>query len=471
VGLGAVAALAVAGAFLARAPRAVFGALAAAAALGAFLPGPLAAPWDPRRLTSGVYQWSREDLESLPLEETFRAREILALVPGREVLVTVEIDREANTVYVRGNGKVEGSVPADRSRPSRADMPTQVLLGAFPAALYRRVPGAEALLIGLGSGVTLGALADAEAGFRPGAIDAIEVEEAYADAIRSEAARPYLEPYLPEGLLRPAGEDGEAAGVRLHFGDARRLLLADLRGRRWDAIASQPSEPWIPAAAPLFTLEFLEAAAERLKPGGAFFQWLQLYKLDLESARLFARTFRRAFPRVFLLRPPATGEVILIGSRDPLPIARLLDGAAGRWDAAAGLEEPADRLAVFLAGPDGIDGWVGLAPGLPVNTDSRSELQYRATLSLYADRGLARENLAALRRIAAGDPVSRYLPDVLRRDAGFLRLLAARNVRVGDLGEALSLLAGDASEEARKLREEIERQSAGGRSPAGGGSR
>jgi len=44
-----------------------------------------------------------------------------------------------------------------------------------------------------------------------------------------------------------------------------------------------------------------------------------------ESARLFARTFHRVFPRVFILRPPGTGELILIGSRDPLPIERLLE--------------------------------------------------------------------------------------------------------------------------------------------------
>src|SRR5262249_40150950 len=68
--------------------------------------GPVGNAWDPRRLLSGVYQWSRADLESLALEESLRSREILSLARGQEVIVSVELDRVANTVYVRGNGKV-----------------------------------------------------------------------------------------------------------------------------------------------------------------------------------------------------------------------------------------------------------------------------------------------------------------------------------------------------------------------------
>jgi hypothetical protein len=113
-----------------------------------------------------------------------------------------------------------------------------------------------------------------------------------------------------------------------------------------------------------------------------------------------------------------------------------------------------------------------VAPGLPVNTDSRSELQYRATRSLYSGPGLARENVDALRKIAV-DPVSRYLPAPLRSDLPFLRLLARRNVLMGDLDEALALVRGDSSDEASKIREEIERHMAPVEDmlPAGGGNR
>ncbi len=406
--------------------------------------------WDTKRLLSGVYQWSRLDLENLPLEQSLASRDLLCVVPGREVIVTVELERDSNTVYVRGNGKVEGSVPADPTKPSLADLPTQALLGELPAELFHAARDRTALLIGLGSGVSLGALVGGGASFPEEAVDVIEIEEAFRDALLHGAARPYLEPFVPARVL--------ASALHFHFGDARRLLGTELRTKRWDAIVSQPSEPWIPGAAPLFTVELFEEAAGHLKPGGVFFQWLQIYKLDGEAIRLVARTFRRVFPQVFILRPPGTGEVILLGSFEPIALERFLDAPAGPLLGAAGLEVPADRLAVFLLGPRGVDGLVGLSPALPVNTDARGELEILAVRSLYSDRETARENLKRLQALGAEDPISRYLPDRLRADRSFLRLLASRNIRLGDFGEALADLEGDASEEARLLRNEARRE-------------
>ena len=73
-------------------------------------------------------------------------------------------------------------------------------------------------------------------------------------------------------------------------------------------------------------------------------------------------------------------------------------------------------------------------------------------------RELAKENLTELRNIGGTDPVIRYLPRRLQRDANFKRLLARRKLRLGQLPEALATLQGDDSEEARVLREEIERE-------------
>ncbi|MBI4606553.1 MAG: hypothetical protein HY721_31705 [Planctomycetes bacterium] len=426
----------------AAAALAIAGGLAAAAAL--------APSWDPKRLLSGVYQWPREDLLELPLEESLRSRELLRVEPGRESIVSVELDREANTVYVRGNGKVEGSVPADPSRPSLADLPTQILLGSLAADLLHGERGRRALLVGLGSGVTLGALLEGGGGvFAPSDVDVVEIERAFLEAIRDEAARPYLEPFVRREVLEP----GSAAAPRFRFGDARRLLRSELRGRTWHAIVSQPSEPWIPGAAPLFTAEFFEEAAARLEEGGVFLQWLQVYKLDLEVVRLLARTFRRAFPQVVAFRPPGTGELILAGSFRPLPLERLLDAPAGRLLAAAGLEVPADRLAIALSGPAALDAWVGLAPGLPVNEDRRSQVEFLGARSLHADPAGARANLEALRALGGRDPIARHLPERLRGDRAFLRLLASRDVRLGDLPEARETLRGDDSPEARLILE------------------
>jgi len=421
--------------------------------------GPLSEPWDPKRLLSGVYQWSRPDQESLSLEEAFRSREILSLVRGREVIVTVELDEseEVATVTVRGNGKVEGSVPADPAKRSLADLPTQVLLGALPTSLIAEGPSRSALLIGLGSGVTLGALLEGAGALH--ATDVIEIEPAFLEAIQSEGARKYLRPFVPESVL--AGTGG--AGVRFHFGDARRLLAVELRASRWDAIVSQPSEPWIPGAAPLFTEEFFELASRRLKPGGIFFQWLQLYKMESLGVELFLRTFRRTFPETFVLRAPRTGELILMGSFERPDWVRLLRAPQDVRYLRAGLEVPADRLAAILAGPRGIDDWVGLGIDLPLNTDGRSELQFLATRSLHSSRDLARENLSSLRRAAGRDPVTTYLPPSLKGDLAFRRLLAERNIWAGDIEEALAILEGDASKDAEALRAAARAQAEGDR--------
>ena len=105
---------------------------------------------------------------------------------GTGVTVSAELIAGDNTVYIKSDGKTEGSVPADRSRPGLADLPTQVLLGELPAALLGpRTPSSRALLIGIGSGVTLGALLEGGGpGRRLANVDVLELEPAYLDVLR-----------------------------------------------------------------------------------------------------------------------------------------------------------------------------------------------------------------------------------------------------------------------------------------------
>jgi hypothetical protein len=217
------------------------------------------------------------------------------------------------------------------------------------------------------------------------------------------------------------------------------------------------------ASAPLFTREFFARAAGRLSPGGVFVQWLQLYKLPLDALATVVRTFRSVQERVFVIRPPGTGELIILGARRPLDLGALLSGAARMESsspgllAAAGLEEPADLLAAFLLGPDGVDGWLAAGPGELLNTDDRGLLEVLAPALLHEEEDLAAANLRTLRLLGGSDPISRYLPPGLR-DAATLRRLAARNIRVGDFWEARALLEGDLSPEAEALRAEAERE-------------
>jgi spermidine synthase len=54
--------------------------------------------------------------------------------------------------------------------------------------------------------------------------------------------------------------------------DGRNLLLT--QQNQYDVIVSEPSNPWQSGNANLFTREFYQLAASRLKQGGLFAQWL-----------------------------------------------------------------------------------------------------------------------------------------------------------------------------------------------------
>jgi spermidine synthase len=410
--------------------------------------------WDPERLLSGIFQWSRERMETGSLAESYAGRELLVVVEGREVIVSAERDDADNALFLKANGKVEGGVPLRRSAPSGADMPTQLLLGAAGGVLGREHPDAPCLLIGLGSGVTLAALVDMRSRCGIEApLDVVEIEPAFLDVARHDEVRGYLRPWFDPERLPDT--------VRFRFGDARRVLAAELRGARYGVIVSQPSEPWIAGAAPLFTVEFFQEAAAALLPGGAIVQWVQLDRLETESLRLLLRTIQRVFAEVHLLRPPGTGELIVLASREPLDLTRFLDAPGLAMLRESGLSAPIGWLAIHLAGPAGVRAWAGASPPLRLNTDERGELEFAAPRTLHRGIEVGRRNLAALRECAGSDPVTRYLPDRLRT-AEQARLLARGNVAMGDLAEARAILAGDDSAEAQEILETIDAREAEG---------
>ncbi len=414
--------------------------------------------WDHRYLLSGVYQWAAPDLfdASLSIEKRFADQTQVAVVEGREVIVSVDVDRLANTVYVRSNGKVEGSVPLDPERGSLADLPTQILLGELASQLWNPREPFSALLIGLGSGVSLGALIEgAGPGYRPESVDVIELESGFLTALRHERVAPLFRELLPPWILSGGSAPEGQPRCDFHFGDARRLLLSRFRQKRWHVIVSQPSEPWIPGAAPLFTQEFFQLAKARLEPDGVLIQWLQMYKLEVSTLRLLIRTMRREFAELFLLRPPASGQLLIVASQVRPDLSRLLSTPASRFQSATLIEMPADRLAIFLGGPAIVDAWVGLDPSLPVNRDDLS-VTVELTRSLYRRDDAARHNLELLQQKLGGDSVFNYLDPSLRSRDDLRHLLARRNVRLGEWTEALLLLEGDASDAAAAIRSEIE---------------
>jgi hypothetical protein len=78
--------------------------------------------------------------------------------------------------------------------------------------------------------------------------------------------------------------------------DAYRALMRV--SQQYDVIVSEPSNPWVTGVEMLFSREFLEAARERLTPGGIYCQWFHQYETDQASIELVLRTYADVFEHV-----------------------------------------------------------------------------------------------------------------------------------------------------------------------------
>ena len=319
--------------------------------------------WPPQVFDSGVGhrvantvtgdRWQREQLLS------WGGSRLVSLEEGRNATVAVRQFNAGMTLLV--NGKPDAS--------SHGDMSTQVLLGHIPMLTHRR-PRAVAV-VGWGSGVTA-----YSATFFPEVkrVDAIEIERAVLNASRH--------------FRRVNGGAEGLPRVHLHLGDARSYLLATRR--RYDVIISEPSNPWMAGVANLFSADFYRLARSRLRPGGIFGQWLQLYGVDSRSVALVFRTMLSEFEHVQLWFTDP-GNLILLGSRSPMRVslARVrrafkADPRVGRYMAAFGTGMlPEQFFGAFLLGRAELQQVVDRFDH-ELMTDDRPVLEYWAVRSLYS---------------------------------------------------------------------------------------
>src|SRR5262249_30355615 len=116
--------------------------------------------------------------------------------------------------------------------------------------------------------------------------------------------------------------------LRVVVGDGRNHLR--LSPKRFDAIVSEPSNPWMAGVSSLFTRDFFRIARGRLAPGGIFCQWAHVYNLSLDDLRTVIASFTDASPRaaLFLLNE---GDLLLVGAEGPIeaPTAAELEARMG----------------------------------------------------------------------------------------------------------------------------------------------
>jgi spermidine synthase len=338
--------------------RRVWPALAAVLAVAALaLPG-----WDKSVMTSGVFRISvaKRFVKSGHIWKG----DVPFYEDGISTTVSVErYDMKDGTFRyaLKNNGKVEAS--------SVGDMPTQVLVGLLPV-LAHGGPRQRVVLIGYGSGITVGAIAEAPEVTR---VDVVELEPAVL-----RAADRWFSPFNHEPQHNPK--------VHRYLGDGRNFLTA--HDEKYDVIVSEPSNPWIAGVSSLFTREFYAFAKRHLAPGGVYCQWAQLYELGPHNVKTIYKTFHEAFPYVYAFSSSdLSADTILIGSLQPLSLdvakleALAAEPATKAELARGGVANALELIALEIMGPGEVPAF---AAGARVNTDDNGLLEYGAPRDLLA---------------------------------------------------------------------------------------
>ena len=197
--------------------------------------------------------------------------------------MSVHRSKSSENIYLKVNGKVEASTVGD--------MPTQVLLGQIPMLLSGSRE--DVLVIGLGSGITVGSVSTHPAR----RITVAELEPAVVEASRLFA-------HVNFHVLKDPR-------VQVITYDARNYLL--VTPAKYDVIISEPSNPWMAGVSNLFTREFFLLGSRRLKPAGIFCQWLQLYKISPENLKSILATFHQVYPNLLVFEVE-NYDLIILGS-------------------------------------------------------------------------------------------------------------------------------------------------------------
>lgn len=331
----------------------------------------LAPTWTPSLLSSGAYKYAPA-MRGAALKTALTAGELLWYREGSTG--TVSVRKLTGTTSLAIDGKVDAS--------NAGDMLTQRLLAHVPLLLHPNPQ--KAAILGLGSGVTLGAALT-----HP--LTAATVLEISPEVV--EASR-YFETENHRAL--------SDRRTRLIVGDGRTHLM--LGRETYDVIVSEPSNPWMAGIASLFTREFFEGAKQRLAPGGVLCQWAHTYDISSSDLRSIVSTFMSVFPNgtLWLI---GDADVLLVGSTEPLDarIGHIAD-AMTRPGVAADLASVGVKSAfavqsLFIAQGDALAAW---AAGATIQTDDRTDLEFTGPRSIF---GSTRDdNAVALRTLAGTSP-------------------------------------------------------------------
>ncbi len=284
---------------------------------------------------------------------------------GEGMVSSVAVSQLPNGVLNYHNaGKVQAS-----SEPQ--DMRLQRMLGHLTTLLPPNP--SNVLVIGCGAGVTAGAVS----------IDPRLKSETIAE----------IEPLVPRVVSKYFGDHNfhvvDNPKVHVQIDDARHFILTT--DQKFDAVTSDPLDPWVKGAATLYTEEFFGVVKQHLNPGGVVTLFVQLYESNTAAVKSEVATFFKAFPNAVVFGNTTNGggyDLVLVGQLGTMHIdVDAIDKRLASPEYAVvaqslreiGFNNATELFSTFAANEPMLRPWLADAE---INHDRNLRLQYLAGLGL-----------------------------------------------------------------------------------------
>jgi spermidine synthase len=261
-------------------------------------------------------------------------------------------------------GKVQASSEPQDMRLQRMLGHTTTLLSEHPDRV---------VVIGCGAGVTAGAVS-IDPRLQKETI--VEIESLVPTTVDD-----YFGPQNFDVISNPK--------VEVVIDDARHYMFTTKE--QFDAVTSDPLDPWVKGAAALYTQEFFQRVKDSLKPGGLVTLFVQLYESNPEAVKSEIATFFSVFENGFILANTQNGmgyDLVLVGPKEATQYdvdaieARLRSPEFARVAQSlseVGIYSAIDLFANFAGQPSDMGGYLQDAM---INRDSNLRLQYLAGMGL-----------------------------------------------------------------------------------------
>ena len=271
---------------------------------------------------------------------------------GRGGTVAVVTQGKAGNVFNRLY--IQGVSNTGDAMPSLRYMRLQALL---PLLIHNGEPR-SALVIGMGTGITAGAL------LQYPALEHRVVAELLPTVIQAA-------PLFKGNYNAP-----EDSRLDIRLRDGRQELLRSEQA--YDLITLEPPPPSASGVVNLYSRDFYALAAQRLQPQGIVAQWLPLPTQNLEDSQALVRSFLDVFPHASLWTTEFH-EMLLVGSLAPMEldverISQRFEQATVRSALAeVGIVSPASLLSTYVTDRAGLERFAGQAQAV---TDDKPLIEY-----------------------------------------------------------------------------------------------